>query len=867
MGAGLDPVTRGVLRRATSHEHSGEWAKAAAAYRVVLSKEPQWAEAVMGLGRVLEQSGDLQGAERAYRSLGYDAEALEALGRLLEPERPEEALAIYESLARLRFGWPEAWALQARAALAAGQLDVAIAAALRHRELAEDRLDPEVVGPFMMDLASALRAEDRRAEAREWLEGALALAGTGPVAEEAAARLDRIAVEEAAEALGVGRAEPLSPARRLRLEDARRALADEDHAEARRLLESLRSQAPRSPEVQACWAELALATGDVGEAEVAWLTTVALDPEDARWRERLGTLLATRYGGRRHREAAEELAIALRKRPTWTRLHLSLARVHQEMGEFDTAIEHLAAYLDAEPTGPHADEARARLDDLTRDRPEAPTASLAGAGPPEDVPREAWERVQVAKIYRDRGDLEAARTELEAALAVVPRWTEALNLQATLLLVAGETERALAAWDLSLEVDPHQGPIHQELGELHLARGEVVQARARFRAAVAADVPSAWFFLAAMDHAEGRWLEARSSLDQYFALAASGPHHLDAEALRGELEHRWQLTVGGVAGGALLLLGLPLGLVVRRRTGASIPTLLEECPDAAPDAARILSAMRHEVLKHNTTVLPAVADALERGDPGPALDLADQLTGPGEVIARWEAYVAELEQLGRSHRLRLNLRRRDPVLAPMCHAFRTLARLAPNLHRSGADGADTLRSLSRVLNEEGYEALGALVREAGVVDLGTGLLRRCWERVSGEPSFAGAVVPELEVEDRAEQVLRVKINPHDLDDIVSNVLRNSLQVVLEDHGPGAGRLGLRLEGELDPITGLEEVALRFVDNATRPLNDAMIRGRQISRGLGLTVDLINRHAGSIRVEPEAGWSKAVVVRLPRAETG
>ena len=47
---------------------------------------------------------------------------------------------------------------------------------------------------------------------------------------------------------------------------------------------------------------------------------------------------------------------------------------------------------------------------------------------------------------------------------------------------------------------------------------------------------------------------------------------------------------------------------------------------------------------------------------------------------------------------------------------------------------------------------------------------------------------------------------------------------------------------------------------------AVIRGRYIGRGLGLAVDLISRNGGSVRVEDEPGWSKAVVVRLPRAET-
>ncbi len=864
LGAGLDPVTRDVLRRAVHHEREGAWAKSAAAYRVVLSKEPEWAEAVVGLGRVLTQSGDRKGAEAAYRLLPWDAEALEALGVLLEDSRPAEALEVYERLGNLRFGWPEAMAYQARAALAAEDLDRALNAAERYHELSEGRLDAEDAGPLLLDLAAALRRDGRRDEARTWLERAQRLDPEGPVAEEAAARLDRIAVEEAAETLGGNRAEALSPALRLRLEEARRALADGDLNQAERQLEALKTRVPRNPDVWAAWAELAMAGDGIADAEVAWVTAAVLDPEDPRWRERLGTLLATEYGGRRHREAAEELEIALRKRPNWSQLHFRLGIVHQEMGNFDRAVAHLDAYLSALPAGPHRAEARERLADLTRTRPEIPVAVSSVDGPPSGLNPEAWEHLRIARVYRDRGDLEAARQELAEALLLSPDEPVLLNLSATLLLAEGRTEEALATWQHSVLIDPGQGVVFQEIGELLWARGEQELARTRFSEAVKADAPGGWFFLAAMAYAEGDWLQARRDLDRYFGLVPTGPHHLEAEALRGQLDRRWRWTLAGLGGVSLVGLTLPLGLLLRRRTGYSLAALIEAHPDAAPGAARILSAMRHEVLKHNITIMPAVADALEEGDPGPALDLKQQLTGTGEVLLRWEAYLEELERLGRTHGLRLNLRHRDPVLAPMSAAFRTLGRIASSLHRMGREGAQQLRELSVVLNEVGYEQLGQLVFAAGGMVLDETVLRRCWERVRGEPSFVDAQVPRLSLQVGCG-ALPVKVNPQDLDDVVCNVLRNSLQVVLEDHPDGTGRLGLALAEEQDPVTGLEEIALRFQDNAIRPLNDAMIRGRQISRGLGLTVDLINRHDGSIRVEKDEGWSKAVVVRLPRGE--
>jgi nitrogen-specific signal transduction histidine kinase len=61
------------------------------------------------------------------------------------------------------------------------------------------------------------------------------------------------------------------------------------------------------------------------------------------------------------------------------------------------------------------------------------------------------------------------------------------------------------------------------------------------------------------------------------------------------------------------------------------------------------------------------------------------------------------------------------------------------------------------------------------------------------------------------------------------------------------------------------VEVAVVDDAPGTLTNAMIRGRYIGRGLGLAVDLINRHGGSIRVDARGDGRKAVVVQLPSVE--
>lgn len=256
------------------------------------------------------------------------------------------------------------------------------------------------------------------------------------------------------------------------------------------------------------------------------------------------------------------------------------------------------------------------------------------------------------------------------------------------------------------------------------------------------------------------------------------------------------------------------------------------------------------------------------------MDAAEQLFASGDtpgVVDRWWAYVAELEALGRRAGLRVNLRIRDPDLAPMCAAFSELAGLEMAMRKGKTGAASKLRAVSDAINGAGYLALGRLIREVCVLEVDAERVRACWEQVRQEPAHVDAALPDLELwvmEDEGADRYPVRIFLRDFEDILVNVLRNSLGAVLEQPPVGeAPRLGVVLEAEEDWVTGLESVVLRVLDNSPRALTDAMIRGRYIERGFGITVDLINRHNGSIKVEtpPDEGWAKAVVVRLPRAE--
>ncbi|HNH50753.1 MAG TPA: hypothetical protein PKY30_27215, partial [Myxococcota bacterium] len=79
----LDDATRLFFEQAEKEAEAQRWAQAAMYYRMVLNKDPSFLPASLGLGQALERSGDRDAALRLYRSLGDEADAVEALARLL----------------------------------------------------------------------------------------------------------------------------------------------------------------------------------------------------------------------------------------------------------------------------------------------------------------------------------------------------------------------------------------------------------------------------------------------------------------------------------------------------------------------------------------------------------------------------------------------------------------------------------------------------------------------------------------------------------------------------------------------------------------------------------------------------------------
>lgn len=136
-------------------------------------------------------------------------------------------------------------------------------------------------------------------------------------------------------------------------------------------------------------------------------------------------------------------------------------------------------------------------------------------------------------------------------------------------------------------------------------------------------------------------------------------------------------------------------------------------------------------------------------------------------------------------------------------------------------------------------------------------LRRVFEQVSREPKFSGL---DIEIVATHDELACVRIFPSDLEDVLVNLMRNSLASSMT-YIEGTITVGIGLHRELDDITGLETLVMSVLDRSPEPLTDEMLRGRYADRGMGITADLLSRYDGAVSVESRAGWSKAVVVRF------
>ena len=468
----------------------------------------------------------------------------------------------------------------------------------------------------------------------------------------------------------------------------------------------------------------------------------------------------------------------------------------------------------------------------------------------------------------------------------------ALNLKAKILQSTGQRAEAIKVFTRSIGVSPKQKGVHLQLGLLLERQGHKDRALKHLMSARSLGVVEAEFHairLTVPDESSGAlsWVhdiphfvslwELRARLDALGSMDRSEEWAERSDELRESVHRRIRQIQFGVVGVTALLLLLFWFLARRRWGGASIGQLLDRSPHSGPEVHRVLSAVRHEVIKHNTMALTGLKETLIRGDDigVKAAHCSESILGsdraPG-AIQRLNQYADQLRRIGRAHGVRLNLSRRDPVFRALyagmqslksVEGYMTRAELLTQRQKDKVLAA--LRVAEHSINHEAHRALGDLLDDLRMFSLSPGIFRAIFDRIRREPAFASEAVNDLFLEVHGPSPVWVSVPGYAMDDILSNLFRNAIQASAKGAEPQI-TVGLCVQLESDDITGIERVVLGVRDRAVGSLRVEDIRRQSVERGLGLTAQRVDQFEGSLDVrEGVDGWSKEVQVKFDRAQ--
>ena len=671
------------------------------------------------------------------------------------------------------------------------------------------------------------------------------------------------------------------------------ALRAGDLASAERELQAAIEDSPWFPKAHYALGIIFARSGRFPQAAEQLKISIRMDRFDYEAHMVLGLLYKKEFAGAEDEQASKHLETALLLRPDLYHLHFQLGQLYARIDR-DRARRSYTRFLNAPipDDDPDRELARRARDELNREPSTEDTPFLPE--PPRDLQRlepELQRMINEAYLrVAEEQDFQQAERVLERARKKFPNEEVVLNELAKVAYAMERYGDAREFWEKSLAMRQDQMEVHERLGLL-LETDLPEQATRHLRKAAELGSSTARFRLAQLLWTDFRMLDASDELDRYLSAAGSYDLYWDAaRRLRERMDQAFLRIYLAIAALLLALISIPTWQVYRRLRGASLAQLLTRAPKSFPEVARILSLIRHEILKHNTAFLTDVGRALEMDEPDAearAAIVARRLFGehrggtPAQagreggmrergIYGRFLGYMAELQKVGRSHGVTLNLGRKDPIFSAMIDAFEDLRGLETMQRTSSRDKPtvklDWARRLVRsghVLGRKAFEALSSVIHALCIVDVDQGLVREVFGHVVAEAQFSGLQIAELRVTGEGG---RVRVFRSDLEDILTNVMRNSLHSsVLYAAKPIA--LGVALVTEMDEITGLSTLAIRIQDRSSEQLSNEMLRGRYVERGMGITADLLSRYDGSIAVESEPGWQKAVVLRFFTVEEG
>ncbi len=865
---------------------------ALAVFQQAYKLDPDNPEICNNLAFLYQLLGNYDAAERYYRrTLKLDPDRFVAYLNLVDllamqadtPQRLAEASGLLTKARELKGNAPDLILRQARIAVRSGRFEKAERFYNEYfeTEVVSDELRVEV-GDFYRDFA-------KYNEALSWYRQ---VDENGDYGSEAARRIWEIDVEMQARRFGWIKASSEIPAKAQKLVAHGRTLINRNqYVEAEKLLREAIGMAPQFAEAHADLGDILHKTGRAKEAELSYLRALAHDNGNAEFQARLGDLYEEGSLGDHSAEAVLFYEKALQLKPDWASLHIKLAAAQKAIGNFRQALWHIEKYLAQAPEDGDRPRALAMKENIEALWPEKDSdASDDPARYPVATDHALLDTLGRVRALLTRGELDEAMARL-ARLPDGDQNTEVLNLKARILQSAGRLDEAAAALENSLQIDSAQGDVYTQLGRILMDSGDYENARRRLIFAESLGDENALYHLARLDclilgsqkltwlkdwGRLGDLLRARRRLDSYLSQSREtrliqASHHLKNQ-INGRLRAVYSqiVALGAVAALAALI------WYRRRYGGIDLKTLITRRPESGPDVQRILSAIRHEVLKHNTMALTGLIETIRAGNP--AQDKATHIAaslfgrdGKDAIVDKLRDYADRLERVGNAYSQRLNLARRDEGLAAIFKGFGILEKWAGDFNR-----IDTLKPARRekflyaveeatsLMNTHGYEAVRALLDQLRVLDVDEDILRGIHRKTMREPAFKGADFSDPVIDISAREPRGILMPRQVFEDVASNLTRNAAAASLKD-GLKTVHIAFEVKDDLDDITGVERIALIVKDRSEQVLDPAMLRDRSVEEGLGLTAALVARYDGIIEVVPgEEPWTKGIAVKLPRA---
>ncbi len=876
---------------ALRHFETKDFPKALAALRAAYDLDKQDPEIVNDLAYLLHTLGNRDEAVRYYREAlklapsRYTAHInladLLSEGTLTK-ESQSEAAALLVRARELSGNKPSVILRQARVAAQRGHLEEAL---LFYKEI-EMRTD--LTAARLLEIGDFYRDFGRRDLAERYYQRIESDSAHGPAAGR---RLEQLSVSRTARRYGwASSLRPVPVDSKALLARARLLLGQERLSEARSLLEEALSLAPHYGEARMWLGDAKRRQGDLPGAELAYLRALALNSSKAEVHLRLGELYLADDERNRSAEAVLFLHNSLQLRPEWHSVRLRLAHACQAAGDLAEARHYVDHFLaEAAPDNPERAEAvllAAALEGVLIRRGEGVDPADVAT---ESLGVEVVEVLNRARSYLELNRPDAAMAEL-LALPEEQRHPAVLNLEGRILAATDRLTQAIHRFDESLAQDPEQPVTHERLGLLHEELGNSEAAAGHFRKAQELGSSLAGLHLVRLQLRAittvpqrleelvrpGRLWQMRNELQAAISADPDGLFAKEAQNLLDQVESR---LLALILAYSLALLLLIAGLILwsrHRFGGRDLEALLRLYPEAGPEVQRVLAAIRHEVLKHNTMVLSGLVQTLESGGDASsqAQHLRDTLFGNSKeeaVLGHLLNYCEQLRQIGRAHGVRLNLRHRDVAMKAILEGFVILEKATSELERvefmKPAERkrlVKTLKEAAKRLNSDGYEAVRTLLDRLRLLSVEGTLLESIHGRICREPKLAGLRIQRPLLEAEATIPISVLVPRSAFEDVMGNLIRNAV-VSSHEAGQEAPRIGLAITTEVDPITGFETALFAVRDRSPQPLTTEMIRGRYIEGGLGLSSDLVARYEGSIDVEEGPGdWAKSVIVRFPLA---